>query len=312
MIPLIDNDKSEHYIKRGDPNKATYYIIRQQNTEAGLFWYFAMVAGHIRYAMSNGWLPVVDMQNYPNPYLAPDKLGKENAWEYYFEQPLKINLEQAYSGENVILSATENESVAYPDLTMRFFENKNNVLTEWRTLVKFGLLKVKPALVKEASAIRDKLFTKTDRVLGVKLRGTDYLANKPKWYPIPPTAEFATNVILSKLTEHKCNKIFLATEDKNIEQTLKNTFGDLCVTFDKKFVDYVQGKPITACRIDRENDNFLQGKEYLIEMLLLSKCNSLVLARSFGAVGVMMLSEAFEHTYFFNFGRYGIYGGAME
>lgn len=98
------NDWSEHYIKRGDPSKPTYYIIRRKLTDVGLFSNFIVFAGHIRYALTKGWLPVVDMQNYPNAYLAPEKFGKENAWEYYFEQPLRIGLEQAYNGENVILS----------------------------------------------------------------------------------------------------------------------------------------------------------------------------------------------------------------
>ena len=63
---MNDNDWSEHYIKRGDPSKLTYYIIRQ-NGKVGLLSNFI-----------NGWLPVVNMQNYPNPYLPPEKFGKEN------------------------------------------------------------------------------------------------------------------------------------------------------------------------------------------------------------------------------------------
>lgn len=88
---MIDNDKSEHYIKRDDSSKTTYYIIRCPRS-GGLFNTYNQVAGHIRYALSKKYLPVVDMKNYPNSYLAPEKLGKENAWEYYFEQPLGIEL----------------------------------------------------------------------------------------------------------------------------------------------------------------------------------------------------------------------------
>ena len=183
---MIDNDKSEHYIKRGNPNKPTYYIIRPRYSGAGLFWQFAATAGHIRYALSNGWLPVVDMQNYRTPYLSPEKFGKENAWEYYFEQPLRIGLEEAYSGENVILSTVERNMGPLPDTVMSFFENKNNFLTECRMLVKLGLLKVQPSLMKEILAIKAKLFAPTDRVLGVHLRGTDYTSIKPKFHAIPP------------------------------------------------------------------------------------------------------------------------------
>lgn len=183
---LIDKANwEEHYVKRGDPSKPTYYIIRRKLTTVGLFSNFIVFAGHIRYALSKGWRPVVDLQNYPNSYLPPDKLGKENAWEYYFEQPLRIGLEEAYNGENVILS--KGGPVEFPSWSnVSFYDNKNLAMAEWRMLVKMGLLKVKPALMEEIMEVRGKLFAPNDRVLGVLLRGTDYVANKPKGHPISP------------------------------------------------------------------------------------------------------------------------------
>lgn len=302
---MTDTDWSEHYIKRGDSNKPTYYIIRRKSEGTGLFARYNMFAGHIRYALSNGWLPVIDMQNYPNAYLAPEKLGRENSWEYFFEQPLRIGLEQAYSGENVILS-TADEVSPRPYEVMPFYENKNNILTEWRMLVKLGFLKVKPALMQEISAVRKKLFASNDRVLGVLLRGTDYVATKPRWHPIPPPIEFAISTLIAKINEWQCNKIFLATEDKNIVQAFKQVFGDLCVIFDREYVDYTAGQAISLVRIDRPNDHFQQGKDYLAQMVLLSTCNSFVAARCSGSVGVMLMTKGFEHTYFFNLGRYGV------
>lgn len=191
---LADNDWNEHYIKRGDPKKPTYYIIRRMYKTTGLFGIYKLFASHIRYALYNGWLPVVDMQNYSNAYLPPEKLGKENSWEYYFEQPLRIGLEQAYAGENIILSNGDSTGGQPPNsktpflgnAQMSFFENKDGILIEWRMLVKLGLLKVKPELIKEISAVRKKLFTPTDRVLGVLLRGTDFLVRKLPNHPIPP------------------------------------------------------------------------------------------------------------------------------
>jgi len=299
----IENEK-EHYVKRGDPTKPTYYIIRRILESTGLFARYKIFGEHIRYALSNGWLPVIDMQNYPNPYLAPEKLGKENSWEYYFEQPLRIGVEQAYSGENIILSGVE----AFPQLyeAMCLLENQNNMLTEWRMLVKFGLLKVKPTIYDEIINVRKKLFAPNDRVLGVLLRGTDYLDKKPKWHPIPPPQEFAASTVAAAFQKWQCNKIFLATEDKSIVEFFKRVFGNLCVTLDREYVDYKSGEDVALVRIDRPNDHFLQGREYLTQIVLLSTCNSFVAARCSGTLGVMMMTDAFEHTYFFNLGRYGL------
>lgn len=181
---LIDHNWEEHYVKKGDPSKPTYYILRRNWSGTGLFSNFIVFAGHIRYALSKGWLPVIDMQNYANPYLAPDKFGKENSWEYYFEQPLRIGLEQAYNGENIVLCREHRGAAPYCNI--QFYDNRSALLAEWRMLVKMGLLEIKPTLIKEVLTVKNKLFAPNDRVLGVKLRGTDYVAKKPKYHPIPP------------------------------------------------------------------------------------------------------------------------------
>ena len=303
---LTDKNWDEHYIRRGNPVEPTYYIISHKSESAGLFYRFIHVAGHIRHALFNGWLPVVDMQNYPNPYLPPEKLGKENSWEYYFEQPLRIGLEQAYNGANVILS-NANEILPRPTWAMPFYENNNNICTEWRMLIKLGLLKIKPAIMQEIATVREKLFNPNDRVLGVLLRGTDYVAKKLKWHPIPPPVEFALSTVVAKLKEWNCNKIFLATEDKSIVKAFKNVFRNTCIILDREYVDYkVPGQAVGLVRIDRPNDHFIQGKDYLTQMVLLSTCNDFVAARCSGSVAVMLLEKSFEHTYFFNLGRYGV------
>ena len=106
--------------------------------------------------------------------------------------------------------------------------------------------------------------------------------------------------------EWKCNKIFLATEDKNIAQIFKNAFGDLCIMFDREYVEYVPGKAIADFHIDRPNDYYLQGKDYLTQMVLLSTCNSFITARCSGAAGVMMMANDFENVLAFNLGKYNL------
>lgn len=75
---------------------------------------------------------------------------------------------------------------------------------------------------------------------------------------------------------------------------------------DREYVDYKAGQRISSVRINRENDHFQQGKDYLTQMVLLSKCNSYVTAMCSGSAGVMMLAENFENVLAFNLGRYGV------
>ncbi len=303
---MFDKEPEEHYIKQGDPAKPTYYIIRRIADTTGLLTRYRMIMGHVRYALSKGWIPVVDMQNYPNPNLDPEKVEKENAWEYYFEQPLRIGLEQAYNGENVILSDADCVK-PYPAHSLKMLEKRSDALTEWRMLVKLGMFRVKPELMQEVTATWQNLFSREDRVLGVILRGTDYVARKIKGRPIPPPVDFAKSIVNEKLKEWQCNKFFLATEDKKIVDSFQATFGYRCVTSDRAYVEYnsVKDKWVSICRIERENDYYLQGKEYLTQILLASMCNSLVATRSSGTTAALFMNENFEHTYIFNLSRYG-------
>ena len=213
-----DNNWTEHYIKHaaGEAgNYPTFYIIRRADKDVGLFSNYIVFAGEIRYAMSKGYLPVIDMQNYPNSYLEPEMIGKVNAWEYYFCQPVGIDLETAYNGRNVILSSGGGEKNRPTDKSA-YFDDRNGILTEWRMLVKLGLLRVQPSLYEEIISVRQKLFADNDRVLGVHLRSTDYDATRPYAHPIQPPIEYALTKVVEKFNEWHCNKIFLATEDKNI------------------------------------------------------------------------------------------------
>lgn len=304
---LIDLKREEHYVKKGDPNKPTYYIVRPINHVAnGLLCIYLISAGYIHYALSKGYFPVVDMQNYTSGYLPPEKFGKENAWEYYFEQPLRIGLEEAYNGENVVLSDLSWSPKCLPLLSHALFENrKHDALIKYLKLVNRGLLMIKPDIMEEILSVREMLFSNNDRVLGVKLRGTDYIALKPRYHTIPPSISLAVDTVSTKLKEWNCNKIFLATEDYRFVEVFKNTFGDLCITTDKEYVDYNLKKGAGYYRFNRDNDYFLRGKEYLTEIVLLSMCNSFIAAVCSGATAALVMSNnRFENIFTFDLGTY--------
>lgn len=124
----------------------------------------------------------------------------------------------------------------------------------------------------------------------------------------PPPTALALSTVTEKIQEWNCNRIFLATEDKTIIRDFKNAFdsefGDFCKIFDRKYVDYKTGQRLSNVRINRENDYYLQGKDYLTQMLLLTMCNSFITAKTSGSAGVMTLAENFENTFVFDLGLY--------
>ena len=290
---MFDKNPEEHFIKEGDPNKPTYYIIRRLDEATDISDMFLLVMGHVRRALSKGWLPVVDMQNYPNLYLSPEKIGQENSWEYFFEQPFRVGLEQAYAGENVVLSDADAVKPS-PDCSMNLLSKKNDDLVEWRMLLKLGLMKINFELLKEFSVMREKFFAPGDIVLGVLLRGGD--SKKIKGQPIAPPAEFAANAVNEKFKEWGCEKILLATDDQNVTETFKNNFGDKCVSLDQVY---------TVCYdTDAENNFFLQGKRHLAQTVLLAGCDSFMAERRADTTITMLSAKKFKHSLFFNLGNY--------
>ena len=297
----------KHYYKysfRG--RRETYYIIRRADAGTGLFSLFNTNLGHIYYAVKHGYIPVIDMMNYKNCYLEDSKLGTENAWEYYFEQPMGIGLKEAYAGKKVLLSeGTPIEP--RPDDDMYFFRDKEGRLTEWKKIT-HKYIRIKKEILDDINIEYHNLIREEDKVLGVLVRGTDYIAKKPFQHPIQPEVDVVIKEAKEIMKKYGCNKIFVGTEDIAVALRFREEFGDCLVTNQQEYINYTEEKGVPEYRIDRENDYFLRGKEYLTTIVMLSRANCFIGGRTSGTVGVMLLSEGFEYSYVYNLGRYGMEG----
>lgn len=297
----IDRFWSEKWIKRSlDKNACTYYIIRRADT-VGLFSVVNTTLGHIQRAVKQGFVPVVDMMNYPNAYLAKEKLGIENAWEYFFEQPCNATVDEAKKGKKIVLSSGAPVSPR-PDDTMSFFDNVDGELDMWRGVAK-KYLRIRAEVMEDIDREYRRLFLPQDRVLGVILRGTDYVAKRPKGHPVSPDIKDVLEKTREVMAKYHCNKVFVGTEDKKYDMIFREQLGEAYISNDCPKVDY-QGGITPLTRIERDRDEYLQGKEYLTTIVLLSRCNCFIGSRTSGAVGVMMLSSGFEFTYLYDLGRY--------
>ena len=121
---------SERKIRGGNLNpNEKIYIIRRNAPKVGLFSYYITVAANISLAIKNGYIPVVDMTS-PNPYLKQSEYDKVNAWDFYFEQPMNVTLEEAYKSRNVILSFGYPIEFM-PSDSMDFFNNTDGLRDYW-------------------------------------------------------------------------------------------------------------------------------------------------------------------------------------
>ena len=289
----------ERIVSYGEENAdKTFYVIRRATSKVGLFSHVLTNIGQLELALNNGYIPVIDMQNNRNTYLEEDQIGRINAWEMFFEQPCSYSLKDISESKNVILGCgILPDNLEYPSEKM--LENKDEFF-RWHNICR-KYLKVNKEIDDEADRLFQQMFG-GERVLGILCRGTDYVKMKPHGHPIQPTPEQMIEQADRIIEEYQCRWIYLATEDEEYYQVFSNYYKDkLKVTRARRC--NTDGN-INDVSYERENDKYLKGKEYLINILLLSKCNCFLAGMVNGTWGALLLSDGFEYEKIFNLGIY--------
>lgn len=80
------------------------YIVARTFKIEGLFAIVNSVINHCEYAYDNGYIPIVDMKHYANQYFKDGRIFKDNSWEYFFEQPSGIGLDDIQDEDEIVIS----------------------------------------------------------------------------------------------------------------------------------------------------------------------------------------------------------------
>ncbi len=297
-----ENYWKEHWKKCGKENRdKTFYVIRRRDCYCGLFSLFLTNLQRIDDALKAGYIPVVDLQNDFNIYLSEDKLGRENAWEYYFKQPAGYTLRDIQNSRNVIVGSGAVPPM-FPYLDLDFLYGRTGELAYWRELVRKYMVLSDGASQRVEEAY-NRLFAPTDKVLGVKCRGTDYANGKPKNHPIQPTPGQAVLKAEEIFREQGCTKVFLATEDAAFYHIFSERFGDKLIANKTEYADY-QGGSAGREEYERGGSGYESGMEYLVTTMLLARCQCLCAGCVSATVGALLLTEGYEYTYLFDLGIY--------
>ena len=282
-----------------NPNR-TFYLIRCPQSEMGLFAVINFVIFHLGQAVTYGAEPVVDWQHYPNKYFSDDKkVGKENAWEYFFEQTTNISLEEVYRSKHVIMSNGE----GLPNLSEIRDDEK---LWETHQLVKkYIRLNENTKIIFEREC--ERIGIGRERVLGVKCRGTDFVASRPRGHSIVPDADMTIRVIEEKNKEWGgYSKIYLSTEDANILDEMKKHFGEnLFYTEAENFTDIKEGKWLGDLYDEASGEKKREDMcMYIVATYLLASCDALIAPSVGGTLGAMRIKGKYENKFIFSLGSY--------
>lgn len=292
----------------GDLNKdKTFYVIRTDNTqEWGVFSTYLFVLSNVKYAVEHGWIPVVDYKNY---YLCNmqdvESRGKENAWNYYFEDLVpEFPLEEVYQSKHVILGPLRGQpygSISWSD--------KQDVYDEtyqvYRQLTD-KYLRVKPNILNEAEAIYLNLFPPKERVLGVAVRAEAYwgsVTGHKNWinHPKGVSVERCIEGIRNYMKQYQYNFFFLSCEDNYYFNTIKREMGEKCLCIDRPraafFDDTGVPNVFDDVRLrqvyfkDKNCSMRQKNNDYIKEILLLTKCHGLIMTAGAGGMATFFLKD---------------------
>lgn len=298
-----------HY---GEVNtEKTFYLIRRFAPDVGLMSYYSTVIEHIANAEKLNYIPVVDMKNYPNFYLEKDEVGVVNSWEYYFAPLTPFSLDEVYNSKNVYLSNEVSQKDA--EEFLRIYKDKIIRQKYQRIFSKY--IHFSDSIQKAIDDEYEKLFFNRQKmgkkICGVSLRGADWTEVKGKDHPIQPSMDEAIQMVANLQREWKFDYIFLTTEDEKVFHQFIIEFDNVIHTERPLYnSDKIKGKVsqnnlVMFQSFNRNRDLYLKGKEYLIDMVLLSKCNFIIASRTTGSLSVLTMNNGFEKEYFFDLGLYG-------
>ena len=314
-IPVIKNIISYyvHYSSKErrtcygkeNPDK-TFYIIGQKERMGGLWWIVNKVIMHLAYADEKGFIPIIDYKHFWTQYHNPGELNKVNVWEKFFMQPASYSLDDIKHSANIIISDKyPAPSSKYLMGNKEFYEDSAR-LEYFRKIFK-KYVRFNSTTYELLEKKRKEIVPDDTKVLGVLCRGTDYIIRKPKNHPVQPEPSTVVEMSQKVMKEKECDYVFLATEDEDILNLFKKTFGSKLL--------YVNQRRVTKKQLDGQKymvdvnksvdgDKYQMGLDYLTSTYILSKCDCFIGGRTGGTKGVLLMRDKFEYEYIFDLGFY--------
>lgn len=308
--------KREQKLQCGELNsEKIFYVLRTESPDSGIYTLSRAFLIHIKYAIDKGYIPVIDLKNYYVVMLqnSRDKY-KENAWEYYYEQPVTgVSLDEVYKSKNVVL-ASMNE---LPEVEQLDWKTWNTGLTKseilcWNIYAK-QYLRLKKEIQQAVEEEYEKLFPKGKRILGVSIRrnfewGRQTDPKKYQAHPIQADLEEYMKDIDNCLKKWNCDYIFLSIDDRETCNIFEKRYGYKCILMERNRRHMFKNntpnleQAVYFCEFELDEKGEIahlkeENISYIKEIYLLIKCECLLASLSGGIhFALVMNGGKYEHT----------------
>ncbi len=283
----LETDKKYMILKMGSYLTAT----------AGLGWYILYTLNGIRFAIENKYIPVVDWKNCKLPLYDASKAGKENVWEYFFEQPCHVGLETAYeSGDFFVVDDVRKIGFKYSLNYEDMVDFQNERMEAWRNIFqRYVRLKKEWKEYFDDHIASQKLEIK--ELIGVLVRGTDYRELKPVSHPCAVSAEEVFSEIDSLINRKNSGKIFLATEDQSVFDAFKEKYPGKVYFADAKRYDHLGSNTLNA--VNRGENGYERDLKYLYSLYVVSRASACIYSACGGGALASLMREGTGDSYTF-------------
>ena len=246
--------------------------------------------GIVLLSLYKGYIPVINV-----------RYADLNIWNMFLKQPFSNYLDQSS------YLAIENENIqSFFSPSFKSIYNKNDLKLWCKIYDNFMKLNDETSTYIEREC--QEVFRDGRRVMGVLCRGTDYVTLRPLGHPIQPTLEQVFSLLKVKMKELRMDYIYLATEEKKIEERFKQEFpGKILINKRSYYDNYYENKCtyIREVNFERENDSYYKGLEYFSSIVILSRCQALIGGNTGGSCAAMFMNNMkYEYTHLFDLGCY--------
>ena len=281
--------------------KKTFVVISRYCKSCGFFADYNIYLGCLNYFFSKGYIPIIDQISYPNYYNKFKRNSMiDNPWEIFFNQMYGLKLKEVLKKAKKI-KFIKCKPKDFPHSSY-IYKNKTSILF-WHNFYK-RYIPIKKEINKEANKIMKLLFNKSENVLGVRIRGTDYISLKPKYHPIPPSAERMIKDIKIINKDLNFDWIYIITEDDIIRNKFIKEFRTKLKFVPIKKINYNYRKKKIITYNKNIQGNFIYLRKYIIGIIIFSKCKNIIAARTSGTCTAYIWSGGFNSSKIYYLGEY--------
>lgn len=282
LMYSIQNREVKKCLGKKNPDK-TIYIIRCINDKSkfyngpifNLMANYFYVLTHLCYAKEKGYLPVVDQQNYPvyNSLSKPVN-GTNNAWEYFWKQPAKISLEDAYQSKNVVLSRRK--------LLQKWdmgYDSKKYKNPEIVNLINSFMISLNNETEVYVKRKEKELIHGQGKILGVCYRFGGH--SKACFYhgnghPIQPEMTELADIVEKRMFEWNMDKCFFTSDSIESVTYFKNRFKNNVIIMERTRQHENDKTRLKDSLMYCEKNMYQTCLDYLSEMEILSRCDCFI------------------------------------